>query len=589
MMSIPNELVEQFSRENNGAIFVGAGLSIGAGLPGWGDLMQRLSSELDDCPANASYLDLAQYYVIQFGKNRLISRLREELETVDIQPTVLHNALVQLKISPVFTTNYDNLLEKALQAAGIKFNPVVTSSDASFWTSDRVQLVKLHGDINQPGTVVITSEDYEKYSSEHPALARLLSTTMQTRTLLLLGYSATDIDFRQLLTQVQSESGAFKPNAYAVMFDAPGLVARDMEHRGIRVINFLNVEVKDRNEKLAAWLGELAQKTKDKGPIKSASKKKRLPPEPYKFLYWFDEKDVDIFHGRDYEIKRLANLVETQRITILYGESGTGKTSILRAGLLPVLREGGVLATYLRPLVNPFQEMEEAIRSVFGIQPGDPSTVQEIITSKLPEQKTLLIVLDQFEEFFIRQGADTRKGFEKILADILAIPNKHVHFLFSLRSDYLDRLDEFEDVIGHDPLRFRIRLHDLGAASASTAILEPAKDFGISLDQSLLEKLVSDLGQGSIAPPQLQIVCYSLWKDWVDNVRPDTGLTIGRYIELGSTQEILANYLTRVIDDLGHDQVLKELSLPLDPEIAQEHDHLRENQDRSQQQRNYTK
>ena len=569
-MSIPNELIEQFSR-GNGAIFVGAGLSIGAGLPGWGDLMQRLSSELVDCPANTSYLDLAQYYVIQFGKNRLISRLREELETIDIQPTAVHNSLVQLKISPLFTTNYDNLLEKALQAASIRFDPIVTTVDASFWTSDRVQLVKFHGDINQPVTVVITSEDYEKYYSEHPALTRLLSTTLQTRTLLLLGYSATDIDFRSLLTQVQSESGTYARNAYAVMFDAPGLVMKDMERRGIQVINFVGVESKDRNEKLAAWLEELAQKTKDKKPglLKSASKKKRLPSEPYKFLHWFGEEDVAIFHGRDYEIKRLVNLVETQHITILYGESGTGKTSILRAGLLPALKENGVLATYLRPLVNPFQEMEEAIRSAFGIKKSDLSTLQEIITSKLSEQKTLLIIFDQFEEFFIRQGADTRKEFEKVLADILAIPNKHIHFLFSLRSDYLDRLDELEDVIGHDPLRFRIRLHDLGSASASIAILEPAKDFGISLDQTLLEKLVSDLGEGSIAPPQLQIVCYSLWKDWVDNGKPKTGLTINRYIELGSTQEILANYLTRVIDDLSQPQTLNELSLPSDAEIAQ--------------------
>ena len=568
-MNVPHELIEQFS-QGNGAVFIGAGLSIGAGLPSWGDLMERLKVELEDCPTGASYPDIAQYYEIRHGKNRLITRLREELDTYDVVPTPVHNALVRLKVSPIFTTNYDDLIEKALDEARIKFDTIVNTVDASFWSSDHLQLVKFHGDINQPATVVLTSEDYERYFPDHPALTRLLSTTLQTSTLLLLGYSATDIDFRLLLTQVQSESGVYARNAYAVMFDAPDLVVKDMERRGIKIINFQGIPPEDRSMQLGNWVNELGQQINEKKEaLTKKATRKKLPKEPYKFLNWFGEEDIAIFHGRDYEIKRLVNLVESQRITVLYGESGTGKTSLLRAGVIPVLRDKGFYVTYFRPLTDPFRELGESLKSVFGVQAEAQVSIQDLAKNRLSKGKTLFIIADQFEEFFIRQGFNTRKDFELALKNILDIPGSHIHILLSLRSDYLDRLDEFEEIMGRDPLRSRIRLHNLGPSNASVAILEPAKDFEINLDQALLEKLVSDLGHGWIAPPQLQIVCYSLWKNWVDKGKPANGLTLESYFELGATEKILENYLTRVIQDLNNESILAELSITLQPELAQ--------------------
>jgi hypothetical protein len=121
-----------------------------------------------------------------------------------------------------------------------------------------------------------------------------------------------------------------------------------------------------------------------------------------------------------------------------------------------------------------------------------------------------VIVLDQFEEFFIRQGPETRTHFIRELVDLLNISKqgRHVHCLLSLRSDYLDRLDELESRLGRDPLRYRMRLYDLGPDGARAAIAKPTSAFGINLEPSLLEQLLTDLKQVDIAPPQLQIVCY---------------------------------------------------------------------------------
>ena len=124
-MNIPHELVEQFAK-GNGAIFVGAGLSIGAGLPGWGDLVCRLVTEIEGCPTDVPYQDIAQYYVNEHGSHRLVTRLREELDTFNLKPTSVHKALVKLPVNPVFTTNYDDLVEQALRTDKCKFDLVVS-------------------------------------------------------------------------------------------------------------------------------------------------------------------------------------------------------------------------------------------------------------------------------------------------------------------------------------------------------------------------------------------------------------------------------------------------------------------------------
>lgn len=161
-MDIPHELVEQFTRAN-GVVFIGACPSIGSGLPGWGCLIRHLASELDDCPPNASYPDIDQYYQLKHGRNRLVTQLQQKLDTFNLKPTIVHNSLVNLPINHIFTTNYDDLLEEALHALNLRYNLIIRNVDINFWNPDRIQLVKLHGDLSQPDTIIIASSDYEQY------------------------------------------------------------------------------------------------------------------------------------------------------------------------------------------------------------------------------------------------------------------------------------------------------------------------------------------------------------------------------------------------------------------------------------------
>jgi hypothetical protein len=256
---IPLELAEQFGR-GNGVLFVGAGLSRAAGLPDWAGLIGELRSEMPDCPPDASYQDVASYYEIEFGRNRLVQRIREKLDTLNLRPTAVHRLLCEIQFSLIVTTNFDDLLEQTFRSEGRPFNTVTRSLDASFWSSDRAQIVKIHGDVAIPESIVITAGDYERFSAERAALIRLLGATLQTRTVLFMGYSVTDPDLREQLTNLRQETGEYSRNLYSIQFEAPSLAVRDLERRGVRVIN-LKLDGRRPTDVLALWLAEFRERT----------------------------------------------------------------------------------------------------------------------------------------------------------------------------------------------------------------------------------------------------------------------------------------------------------------------------------------
>ena len=121
-MDIPKALVQALIR-GDVVLFVGAGLSIGAGLPGWSKLLTPLADEID-LPADRrdDLLQVAQDYVNAYNGNRqpLINHIRTYTDTAGIEPTANHVRLVHLGIRTWVTTNYDTLLEKTLDRAPVR-------------------------------------------------------------------------------------------------------------------------------------------------------------------------------------------------------------------------------------------------------------------------------------------------------------------------------------------------------------------------------------------------------------------------------------------------------------------------------------
>ena len=237
--------------------FVGAGLSVGAGLPGWYDLIADLSARIGyklaprEWATGDALIDAAQAYVNSQGLHGLISHLKDRLDATSVQPSAAHRALARLPISLVFTANFDDLLERAFREAGRRVEVVVRDSSIPFIRRGpgTVSIVKLYGDLDQPDTIVLARQQYESYFLQRPQMVKLLETELARSDTLYLGWSGSDPYFKLVFGELLSRFGAMMRPGYAVMFDVTD--AQRDEHRR-KQIRLVELPAGDRTATLAA-------------------------------------------------------------------------------------------------------------------------------------------------------------------------------------------------------------------------------------------------------------------------------------------------------------------------------------------------
>lgn len=256
------ELSESIQR-GDAALCIGAGLSMGAGIPGWTALLRPLAKALgvrmpDDADLTGDRLiAIAQHYENQMGRNALISHLRKMVDITGVIPTSIHHLLAFSPVRVMFTTNYDSLLEQALREAGRRVNVSVSESDLAFWHEDEAQVVKLCGDISRPESIVITQRDFNTYQATHARLAERLRNILESNTVLILGYnSMQDPFFNQIWDSIGLNFGSLRRQGFAVLFDAEPLEIDNLRYRGIQAIN-LETAGKSKSLVLERWLSTL--------------------------------------------------------------------------------------------------------------------------------------------------------------------------------------------------------------------------------------------------------------------------------------------------------------------------------------------
>jgi len=162
-------------------LWVGAGASAAAGFPTLAGLETVLRQGLPG--VDASGFELADAYVEKYSRANLALLLQRELGSPR-GPVALHGVIARLAGAGVFrrlfTTNYDRLLEDALTAARVSFVPQVLESNFVLQSMDRVQLLKLHGDLGDWLEVVLTTYSYREYKRTWPLLSRQLDLSLRT-------------------------------------------------------------------------------------------------------------------------------------------------------------------------------------------------------------------------------------------------------------------------------------------------------------------------------------------------------------------------------------------------------------------------
>lgn len=207
-------------------LFVGAGVSMSIGLPSYAALIREIGEQLgfdgDIFYDFGDYLTLAEYYHLKkTGLKELQAYLRQRWMRSDkeVSASSVHQAIVQLGCKSIYTTNFDSLLEQAHRVFRRQYHVIRSVRDLVGHKSDRTQIVKLHGDLNYPSTLVFTESSYfERLAFESPLDIKLRSDALG-KSILFLGYSLTDINIRYLLYRLHKlwelePSKELRPKSY---------------------------------------------------------------------------------------------------------------------------------------------------------------------------------------------------------------------------------------------------------------------------------------------------------------------------------------------------------------------------------------
>jgi hypothetical protein len=220
------------AREKDLVLFVGAGASMGAGLPSWSELLKRLATKddlLDDDEVHQlESLDARDAGAVlehRFGGRKELADAIIGLAHTD-RVALVHQLLASLPVTEAVTTNYDVCLETAFRDAErpMRVLPREGAGGADRW------LVKLHGSVDDPSRIVLSRQDYLRFEGEGVALAGIVQALLLTRHMLFIGYSLSDDNFHRLVHQVRAVIGArpdrphCDPFATALTPKPPGLL-----------------------------------------------------------------------------------------------------------------------------------------------------------------------------------------------------------------------------------------------------------------------------------------------------------------------------------------------------------------------------
>lgn len=544
--TIPIELLEQFERENV-LLFVSEGINRGR-LPSSAELARELAQRCeypDDEPLILPRV--AGYYEMIRDRNSLVTFLRDRLEISHPRPSRAHQLIARLNSRTIVTTCYDRLLEHALLDGNVPYVAVVGNEDVAFAEEHKTLLVWIWGVLDRADSLVITEDDRRTFLENRGNLSDVLRGELARRTWLFLGFDLEDEWFRDFYDTVQRGLDHYRRRAY-VFGATPGTYTRLWWEK--RNVNILEVSVTQFLEMLVEQL------TTDAHPpgrtILSAieAPSAPLPDSPYKRLDYYGEQDRALFWGRDREIERLAALIHAHRLVLVYGASGTGKTSLLQAGVIPRLKysEPGYAVIAVRALEDVRVSIHHAIARQIddgAFAPGE--SLLETLDRAIEKLGPIVLVIDQFEEFFVHLDVETRRQIVDELAMVYEAQDVPVKIVFSLREDYLARMGELETRIV-EVFRVRFQLQPLTLDQAQQAIVQPVEMMGNHYEPALVDRLLADLMDEGVMPPQLQLVCSTLY----DHLAPhEHRITLAHYEEMGGVAGILKEYLTGELARLG--------------------------------------
>lgn len=317
-----------------------------------------------------------------------------------------------------------------------------------------------------------------------------------------------------------------------------------------------------------------------------------IPSCPYQGLSAFQEENAEFFFGREAFIEDvvreeggvrqgLVNAVKTKSLVAVVGASGSGKSSLVFAGLLPQLaQESGWLICKLRPGYPDKRSFHNLAAALLSLKPAasnaDPLvllsqraealragtvTLQDVVAEMLrqtPTTRCLVLVLDQFEELFTLCAEEERQP----LIDVLLAGVKDasgLKIVLTLRADFCGQAYAYRPLA--DALHEAdLKLGPMNREELRSAIAQPAAKVGVQLEAGLVDRILDDVGQEPGNLPLLEFALTQLWAK-----QKQRQLTHQAYSEIGGVAKALANHAEAVYTQLNQikQKQVQQIFLPL--------------------------
>src|SRR5499427_1019370 len=308
---------------------------------------------------------------------------------------------------------------------------------------------------------------------------------------------------------------------------------------------------------------------------------------PYKGLASFEDSELDalLFFGREREVAAVAANVLANRLTVLYGPSGVGKSSLLGAGVARRLRElsGAPVVVHDTWAEDPAARLIASVHAECG-ELGATAGLVDTVAAAAMQTGELHLLLDNFEEYILYHGLEG--PLSATLPELLRRPGLRVNVLLALRDDALAELDEF---VGRIPELFSnlLRLDRLDREAGRAAILGPLARYSelageqFTAEEALVEAVLDEAStEGGVEAPYLQLVLERLWER--EREAGSRELRLSTFRAIGGARAVVREHVRGALDALplaeqeAAARVVRQLVTPSGRKVSHEPSDLAE-------------
>ena len=336
------------------------------------------------------------------------------------------------------------------------------------------------------------------------------------------------------------------------------------ESKANQVINNISVYGGNYNENIA---GSYQQNTNNSGNSREEILQRDfIKHSPYKGLKRFNDTDKNLFFGREKLTTKLIEAVNQNNLLLVLGASGSGKSSVVRAGVMTQIDSRSTNAyeaclfipnrdpfvSWHRSLLSANQEIFTESEVEFILQ-GKEDTFNQAITLLKSKHSPWLMVIDQFEELFtICQNLETRRNFIQGMMQIAQDPDPSIKLILTMRSDFIEEFSAYPQFAELAEKNINL-VADMQPEELRQAIEQPAANHGVVFEPGLVAEIIQDVQGQAGSLPLLQ---YTLDLLWQDDDLSDRTLNIITYRNLGGVTGALQKHVNEIYDQFTPEQQL---------------------------------